>query len=230
MSHADGPRTGRPPTYASHGMVSTPHVLASAAGLDALQRGGSAVDAGIAANAVLCVVYPHMCGLGGDGFWLIAGAGTAGVQALDASGPAGQGATREFYRERGYDSEIPARGALAALTVPGAVDGWREAHERFGRLKWAELFSAAIGYARALFRPISRARSRRSLPPAHVPFMRAVFPSASATASDPRDRRSRHRILPPTRRHGWNRLRRPIEVSRSSNCHRARRASRRCRS
>jgi gamma-glutamyltranspeptidase/glutathione hydrolase len=136
-------------------MVATPHVLASAAGLDALRRGGSAVDAAIAANAVLCVVYPHMSGLGGDGFWLIAGPDTGGVQALDASGPSGQGATREFYRERGHDAEIPARGALAALTVPGAVDGWREAHERFGRLKWADLFSAAIDYARDGM-PVSR--------------------------------------------------------------------------
>ena len=93
MSHANGPRTGRPPTYAPRGMVATPHVLATAAGLDALRRGGSAVDAAIAANAVLGVVYPHMAGLGGDGFWLIAGPETGGIQALNASGPAGQGAT-----------------------------------------------------------------------------------------------------------------------------------------
>ena len=148
MSAANGPRTGRPPTYAPHGMVATPHVLASAAGLEALQRGGSAVDAAIAANAVLCVIYPHMAGLGGDGFWLIAGPKTGGVQALDASGPAGQEATRDFYQNKGCDSDIPARGALAALTVPGAVDGWRMAHERFGRLAWADLFATAIAYAR----------------------------------------------------------------------------------
>lgn len=155
MSNANGPRTGRPPTCAPRGMVATPHVLASAAGLDALQRGGSAVDAAIAANAVLCVVYPHMAGLGGDGFWLIAGPDTGGVQALNASGPAGQAATREFYRERGCRGEIPARGALAALTVPGAVDGWRAVHERFGRLAWADLFAAAVRYAREGM-PVSR--------------------------------------------------------------------------
>ncbi|HEY0872864.1 MAG TPA: gamma-glutamyltransferase, partial [Vicinamibacterales bacterium] len=155
MSHPNGPRTGRPPTYAPRGMVSTPHVLASSAGLDVLQRGGSAVDAAIAANAVLCVVYPHMSGLGGDGFWLIAGPETGGVQALDGSGPAAQGATREFYRTQGYTEEIPARGALAALTVPGTIDGWRVAHERFGRLPWADLLRAAIHYARDGM-PVSR--------------------------------------------------------------------------
>ena len=77
MSHPNGPRTGRPPTHAPHGVVTTPHYLASGAGLYVLQRGGSAVDAAIAANAVLCVVYPHMAGLGGDGFWLVVEPGPA---------------------------------------------------------------------------------------------------------------------------------------------------------
>jgi len=130
-------------------VVATPHYLASSAGLDALRRGGSAVDAAIAANAVLCVVYPHMAGLGGDGFWLIAGPGTNGVQALEASGPSARAATIRFYRDRGHSREIPERGAPAALTVPGAVDGWRLAHEHHGRLPWAELFAAAIDYARS---------------------------------------------------------------------------------
>lgn len=155
MSHPNGPRTGRPPTLASHGMVATPHHLASAAGLDALRRGGSAVDAAIAASAVLCVVYPHMTGLGGDGFWLIAGPDTGGVQALDAGGPSARRATIQFYRERDHVSEIPARGALAALTVPGALDGWRAAHDRFGRLSWSDLLAAAIDYARDGM-PVSR--------------------------------------------------------------------------
>jgi oxamate amidohydrolase len=153
MSHPNGPRTGRPPTYASRGMVATPHSLASAAGLEALQRGGNAVDAAIAASAALCVVYPHMTGLGGDGFWLIAGPKTGGVQALNASGPAARAATVEMYRKHG--SEIPTRGARAALTVPGSVDGWRAAHERFGRLAWSDLFDAAIHYAREGM-PVSR--------------------------------------------------------------------------
>src|SRR4029453_14304431 len=97
MSHPSGVRTGRPPTYAPHGGVPPPHYLASAAGLNALQSGGSAVDAAIAANAVLCVVYPHMAGLGGDGFWLIAEPGTGAVHGLNASGPAAPAATLDGY-------------------------------------------------------------------------------------------------------------------------------------
>jgi gamma-glutamyltranspeptidase/glutathione hydrolase len=155
MSHPNGPRTGRPPTLAPRALVATPHYLASSAGLETLRRGGSAVDAAIAANAVLCVVYPHMAGLGGDGFWLIASPDTGGVQALNAGGPAAQAATPAFYRDRGHASEIPERGALAVLTVPGAADGWRAAHERFGRLPWADLFAAAIDYARDGM-PVSR--------------------------------------------------------------------------
>jgi gamma-glutamyltranspeptidase len=148
MSHPNGPRTGRPPTYAPHGVVATPHYLASAAGLNILQLGGSAVDAAIAANAVLCIVYPHMAGLGGDGFWLIAEPGTGRVHGLNASGPAARRATLDLYRPLSKDNEIPSRGPLSVLTVPGAVDGWRLAHERFGRLPWNKLFDAAIGYAR----------------------------------------------------------------------------------
>ncbi len=148
MTSSSGPRTGRPSTRAPHGIVSTPHYLASAAGLDALQRGGSAVDAAIAANAVLCVAYPHMAGLGGDGFWLIAEPGTNAVRGLNASGPAARAATLDYYRSRSKDGEIPARGPLSILTVPGAIDGWRAAHERYGRLAWKELFDAAIGYAK----------------------------------------------------------------------------------
>ncbi len=148
MHNPNGPETGRPPIRADRGMVATSHYLASATGLDILRRGGSAVDAAIAANAVLCVAYPHMAGLGGDGFWLIHDPAEGGVRALNASGPAARLATRDFYREQGHENEIPARGALAALTVPGAVDGWRMAHEAHGRLDWDALFQDAIHYAR----------------------------------------------------------------------------------
>ena len=167
MSHPNGPRTGRPPTTTPNGAVATPHYLASSAGLDALRRGGSAVDAAITANAVLCVVYPHMAGLGGDGFWLIAEPGSGAVHAIDASGPAAEGATLAYYSERAVDGAIPARGALAALTVPGAVDGWRLAHERFGRLPWGSLFDAAIGYARDGM-PVSRSLADWLVPDAPI--------------------------------------------------------------
>src|SRR5690625_2923972 len=126
MSNANGPHTGRPPVRSDRGMIATSNYLASTSGLNILWRGGSAVDAAIAANAVLCIAYPHMAGLGGDGFWLINEPSDRNVKALNASGPAARKASRDFYREQGYEEKIPSRGPLAALTVPGAVDGWRK--------------------------------------------------------------------------------------------------------
>lgn len=133
------------------GMVSTPHYLASQAGLDALRRGGTAVDAAIAASAVLSVVYPHMCGLGGDSFWLIYDAARGELKALNASGRAAASASPEFYAARGFKA-VPARGYMAACTVPGAVSGWDEAFKlsKTGMgspLSWAELLEPARGYA-----------------------------------------------------------------------------------
>lgn len=149
MTSPAGPLTGRPPARASRGMVTATDALASGAGLTALRRGGSAADAAIAANAVLCVTYPHMAGLGGDAFALIHDG--QNVSALNASGPAGSEATRDHYASRGHSEDIPDRGSLSALTVPGAVDGWREMHERFGRLPWDQLFEDAIHLAREGF-------------------------------------------------------------------------------
>ena len=133
------------------GMVSTPHYLASQAGLDALRRGGTAVDAAIAASAVLSVVYPHMCGLGGDSFWLIYDAARGELKALNASGRAAASASPEFYAARGFKA-VPARGYMAACTVPGAVSGWDEAFKLSktsmgSPLSWAELLDPARGYA-----------------------------------------------------------------------------------
>jgi len=136
--------TGRPPTLSTNAMVATPHSLASTTGTDLLRDGGSAVDAAIGINAVLAVAYPHMAGLGGDGFWLI-GSPDGEVRGINASGPAADRASPSFYTDE-Y-SEIPERGAGAALTVPGAVDGWRLAHEAHGRLPWERLFEDAIGLA-----------------------------------------------------------------------------------
>lgn len=140
------------------GMVSSPHHLASLAGLAILQEGGNAVDAAIAVNATLAVVYPHMTGLGGDSFWLIHDAGENRSHAFNGTGRAISGATPEFYRSRGH-SEIPARGILGAITVPGAVDAWCKAHEKFGRLPLAACLSHAIDYAREGY-PVSRGQER----------------------------------------------------------------------
>jgi len=125
-------------------MAATPHTLASSTALSILKADGSAVDAAIAANAVLCVAYPHMAGLGGDGFWVI-GTPDGDVTGINASGPAAEAATQSFYEAV---EEIPDRGSAAALTVPGAVDGWRLAHEAHGTLPWERLFEDAIRHAR----------------------------------------------------------------------------------
>lgn len=148
-------QSGRPPTRAQHGLITSPHTLASSTGIDILRDGGSAVDAAIAANATLCVVYPHMAGLGGDGFWLIA---DDDVQAINASGPAAESATVDYYDSLGHN-EIPDRGSASVLTVPGAVDGWRLAHERYGKLAWDRLFEDAIAHAREGF-PVTTNLSR----------------------------------------------------------------------
>src|SRR5262249_19012760 len=131
------------PIRAANGMVATSHALASEAGAATLRRGGSAVDAAIAANAMLAVAYPHMCGLGGDAFWLICDPATKRVEGLEGAGPAARDATIDYYRARGARGNIPPRGPLAALTVPGAIDSWRLAHEKYGRLEWASLFAEA---------------------------------------------------------------------------------------
>ena len=146
--------TGRPAVMATRGMVATSHYLASAAGLAMLQRGGSAVDACIAANATLCVTYGHMAGLGGDCFAQVWDPNARQVQALNGSGRVGEHVTIDAYRSRGHDA-IPVRGPLAAITVPGAVDAWAELHARFGKLEWSELFEPAIRYSAEGF-PISR--------------------------------------------------------------------------
>ncbi|HEU4643415.1 MAG TPA: gamma-glutamyltransferase [Gemmatimonadaceae bacterium] len=128
-------------------MVASPHSLASAAGLSILRRGGSAVDAAIATAAVLGTVYPHMTGIGGDGFWLVHDPRSPRTRGLNASGPAARLASVALYRSLSDGRRIPERGPNSALTVPGAVDGWRAAHERFGRLAWDELLADAIRYA-----------------------------------------------------------------------------------
>jgi len=135
--------TGRPPTRATNAMVATPHSLASSTGVDILRAGGSAVDAAIGINAVLAVAYPHMAGLGGDGFWLLAPP-DGDVRGINASGPAAAKADRSFYADK---DKIPERGPGGALTVPGAVDGWRLAHEEYGCLPWDRLFEDAINLA-----------------------------------------------------------------------------------
>ena len=143
--------TGRPVTMAPRGLVSCPHALASAAGVEILQAGGSAVDAAIAAAATLGVVYPHMTSVGGDAFWLIYDTGRNAVRYLGGGGRAAASASIEAMRARGL-SEVPYRGALpGTLTVPGGVATWCEAHAAYGKVPLARNLAPAIGYAREGF-------------------------------------------------------------------------------
>jgi gamma-glutamyltranspeptidase len=147
-------------------MVATPHALASASGVAALRAGGTAVDAAIAAAATIAVVYPHMNGIGGDNLWLIYDAGAATLKALCGVGRSARAATIEWYAARGIRDAIPTRGGLAALTVPGVVDGWWQAHRATramgSPLEWTDLLADAIAYAREGF---SAADGQRVPPP-----------------------------------------------------------------
>jgi gamma-glutamyltranspeptidase len=140
--------TGRPATIAPNGLVTSPHSLASAAGVDVLRAGGSAVDAAVATSAALSVLYPHMTSIGGDAFWLIWDARTKQVRYIDGGGRATRSGTLDAFARRGL-TEVPVKGVLpATLTVPGAVASWTEAHAAYGRLPLSRCLESAIGYAR----------------------------------------------------------------------------------
>jgi len=134
---------------ALRGIVTAPHHLAAQSGLAVLREGGNAVEAAIAACATCAVAYPHMNGMGGDGFWLIYEPGKSPI-CIDASGAAGSDAKLSAYRARGFRA-VPAAGPLAAATVAGMVSGWQAALEfsqRWeGRLPLSRLFEEAIHHA-----------------------------------------------------------------------------------
>src|SRR5215831_7368499 len=131
-----------------HGVVAAPHAAAAEAGRAMLAEGGNAIEAMVAMAAAIAAVYPHMNHIGGDGFWLIRER-NGRVRALMAAGRAGAQAERELYRDH---EAIPARGPLAALTVPGAISGWALALEAAraagGRLPLASLLGHAIRHTR----------------------------------------------------------------------------------
>jgi gamma-glutamyltranspeptidase/glutathione hydrolase len=127
------------------GIVATAQPLASQAGAQILARGGSAVDAAIAANAVLSLVEPMMNGPGGDLFALIWDSKTDKLAGINASGWAPKGLTIDYLKKQGLSS-LPSTN-INSVTVPGCVDGWEKLHKRFGRLPWRDLFKPAIYYA-----------------------------------------------------------------------------------
>jgi gamma-glutamyltranspeptidase len=133
------------PVLSSRGMVACAHYLATLAGVSILAQGGNAIDAAVAANIAMTVVYPSTCSAGGDVFMLIWDARTRQLHALNGSGRAPSGMTPELFISKGMQ-EIPDRGPLS-INVPGAVDGWFEALGRFGTLPVETIFAPAITYA-----------------------------------------------------------------------------------
>src|SRR5580700_8979397 len=136
---------GRSVVSTPYGIVATSYVQASQAGARILEEGGSAIDAAIAANAVLNVSEPMMNGMGGDLFAIYWDAKTGKLYGLNASGWAPKGLTIDHLTAKG-DTAMPQFG-IDAVTVPGAVDGWTKLHDRWGRLPWKSLFQPAIFYA-----------------------------------------------------------------------------------
>ena len=168
-----------PSTTAPRGMVVTPHPLATAAGVEALRDGGTAVDAAVAANAMLAVVYCNACGLGGDAFALVWEPGAARLHGFNGSGRSPAALTIGAVRDAGHRA-MPARGPLP-ITVPGAVDAWAQLLERFGRRSLADALAPAARAAADGY-PLTAITSRSIA--ASLEFFdadaRAVFAAAGA--------------------------------------------------
>lgn len=139
-------RSYRPSPTASRGMVATSHYLASEAGAEVLRDGGSAMDAAIAANAVLTVIYPDQTAIGGDCFFIHHDGPTGEIATYNGSGAAPRSAEAGHLRASGYE-RMPAKGGLP-VTVPGTIDAWFAGHERFGRVGLDRILDPAIGFAR----------------------------------------------------------------------------------
>ncbi|HSQ05762.1 MAG TPA: gamma-glutamyltransferase, partial [Burkholderiales bacterium] len=129
----------------THGMIAASQPMATQAGLAVLQAGGNAMDAAITASAVLCVTEPQSTGIGGDCFLLYHEAKAGKLHGLNGSGRAPVRATLEEFERRGL-MQVPEFGILSVI-VPGAVDAWQTALERFGTRSLEELLQPAIAFA-----------------------------------------------------------------------------------
>jgi gamma-glutamyltranspeptidase / glutathione hydrolase len=166
-----------PSITAPRGMVATPHPLATEAGLDALRAGGSAVDAAIAANAMLAVVYCNACGLGGDAFALVWDPGESRLHGFNGSGRSPAGLTPDVVRAAGHET-MPQRGPFT-INVPGAVDAWTQLLERFGRDSLADALAPAAAAAERGYELTGiTARSISASLPTFDAEARAVFEAA----------------------------------------------------
>jgi len=140
-----GLQATRSEVLAQHGMVATSHPLATQIGLEILKKGGTAIDAAIAANAALGLMEPTGNGIGGDLFAIVWDANTKQLYGLNASGRSPKGLTLEYFQKEGL-THIPALGPLP-VSVPGAVSGWFELHGKFGKLTMEEILAPTIAYA-----------------------------------------------------------------------------------
>ena len=143
------PFATRSEVIAQHGMACTSQPLATQVALDILKAGGNAIDAAIAANALLGLVEPTGNGVGGDLFAIVWDTETKQLYGLNASGRSPRSLTIDYFKEKGYD-KIPAYGPLP-VSVPGCVDGWFELHKRFGTMNMDQILKPAITYAREGF-------------------------------------------------------------------------------
>jgi gamma-glutamyltranspeptidase/glutathione hydrolase len=143
---AGNPQSTRSVVMGRHGMIATSQPLASAAGLKVLQDGGNAIDAAVAAAAVLAVVEPTMTGIGGDLFAIVYDARTKRLRGLNASGRSGYASTPEGFSERGLPA-VPGNG-VHSVTVPGVVDGWTTLLSAYGTVPLSRLLTPAIDYAK----------------------------------------------------------------------------------
>jgi len=144
LAFAQDRTNARSMVISPYGIVASSQVQASQAGAEILSRGGSAVDAAIATNAVLGVMEPDMNGMGGDLFAIYWDAKTGKLYGLNASGWAPKALTIDYLKSKNI-TQMPETG-IDTVTVPGAVEGWNKLHERFGRLAWKDLFTPAIYY------------------------------------------------------------------------------------
>ncbi len=146
------PFATRSEVIAQNGMACTSQPLASLVAIDILKKGGTAIDAAIAANATLGLMEPTGCGIGGDLFAIVWDAKTQQLYGLNASGRSPKNLTLDYFKEKGME-EIPSYGPLP-VSVPGCVDGWFELHGKFGKLPMKEVLAPAIQYANEGF-PVS---------------------------------------------------------------------------
>ena len=194
--------------------IATPHTLATDAGAEAFERGGNAIDAALAAATTLAVVYPHMCGVGGDLFALVQRDDGA-VTAVNSSGRAPAAADADLVRGLTGGHVMPARSPYA-VTVPGAIAGWRALHDQGGALEWRTAFDRARSYARdgAPVAPglavTARGRADARVRPRHRV---SVLPRwiRARRGRDPRAARAGHYARCDRRR----RARRPVSAARS---------------